>query len=100
MTATYAELKKQIAELEQAAHSARKAEKAEAISKIQTIMNDYGLTVADIDSKGKSKPPKAKTTVAVQFLNPETNDTWTGRGRVPRWLDGKDREQYRVSLNP
>lgn len=96
MTSTYAELKKQIAELEQAAHAARKAETAEAISKIQTIMMDYGLTVADIDNKGKTKSLKSKVTVPVQFMNPETNQTWTGRGRVPRWLDGKDREQYRV----
>jgi DNA-binding protein H-NS len=55
VTATYAELKKQIAELEQAAHAARKAETAEAISKIQSIMSDYGLTIADIDSKAKLK---------------------------------------------
>jgi DNA-binding protein H-NS len=96
VTSTYAELKKQIAELEQAAHVARKAETVEAIWKIQTIMMDYGLTVADIDNKGKTKSLKSKVTVPVQFRNPETNQTWTGRGRVPRWLDGKDREQYRV----
>jgi DNA-binding protein H-NS len=95
MTTTYAELKKQIAELERAADSARKAETAEAISKIQAIMNEYGLTVADIDSKAKLKSAKVKT-VPAQFLNPETNETWTGRGRAPRWLEGKDREQYRI----
>ena len=96
MTVTYAELKKQIAELEQAANTARKTETAEAISKIQAIMNEYGLTVADIDGKGKLKSPKAKTAVPVQFMNPETGEQWTGRGRAPRWLDGKDREHYRV----
>jgi len=96
MTSTYAELKKQIAELEHAANAARKSEIAEAISKIQAIMNEYGLTVADIDGKGKLKSPKTKAAVPVQFVNPETNETWTGRGRAPRWLDGKDREQYRV----
>lgn len=96
MTATYAELKKQIAELEHAANAARKTEMAKAISKIQSIMSDYGLTVADLDNKGKLKPPKVKATVPVQFVNPETNQTWTGRGRAPRWLDGKDREQYRT----
>jgi DNA-binding protein H-NS len=96
VTVTYAELKKQIAELERAADTARKAETAEAISKIKAIMNDYGLTVTDIDSKGKSKAAKPKTTVAAQFVNPETHETWTGRGRAPRWLDGKDREQYRI----
>jgi DNA-binding protein H-NS len=96
VTATYAELKKQIAELEQAAHAARKAETAVAISKIQSIMSGYGLTIADINNKVKSKSTKAKVAVPVQFLNPETNQTWSGRGRVPRWLDGKDRDVYRV----
>lgn len=98
MTATYAELKKQIAELEQQAMVARKAETTNAVAQIQAIMSEYGLTIADIEGKGKgkSKIAKAKTSVPVQFKNPETNETWTGRGRAPRWLDGKDKETYRI----
>jgi DNA-binding protein H-NS len=97
MSATYAELTKQIAELQRAAEAARKAETASAISQIQAIMNEYGLSVSDISGKGKSKSNKPKGIVAVQFKNPDTNETWTGRGRAPRWLDGKDKEAYRIT---
>jgi hypothetical protein len=26
----------------------------------------------------------------VKFRNPATGETWSGRGRAPRWLDGKN----------
>jgi hypothetical protein len=42
------------------------------------------------------KATKAKSTVAAQFKNPETGETWTGRGHAPRWLEGKDRNAYRI----
>jgi DNA-binding protein H-NS len=96
MSATYAELKQQIAELERAAAAARKNETAHAIAQVQQLMSDYGLSIADIDSKGRSKTLKATATVPPKFKNPETNETWTGRGRAPRWLDGKDKEAYRI----
>ena len=34
--------------------------------------------------------------VAAKYLNPETGETWSGRGRAPRWLDGKNREDFAV----
>jgi len=96
MSATYAELKQQIAELERAAAAARKNETAHAIAQVQQLMSDYGLSIADIDTKSRSKNVKVGNTVAPKYKNPETNETWTGRGRAPRWLDGKDKEEYRI----
>src|SRR5471032_2473695 len=97
MTATYAEITKQIAELQRAAEDARRSEMAEAKAKIATIMKEYGLSVADLGISGSAKAAKPKTTVAPQFKNPETGEQWTGRGRAPRWLEGKDKEQYRIN---
>ena len=96
MTATYAEITKQIAELQRAAEEARKNETAEARAKIAAIMQEYGLSVSDLSIGGKIKETKVKTTVAPQFKNPETGELWTGRGRAPKWLEGKDKEQFRI----
>ncbi len=96
MTATYAEITKQIAELQRAAEDARKNEIAEAKAKISAIMQEFGLSVSDLGVSGKTKAGKAKAAVAPQFKNPETGEQWTGRGRAPRWLDGKDKEQFRI----
>ena len=96
MTATYAEITKQIAELQHAAEEARKNEIAEAKAKIASIMKEFGLSLSDLGAIGKTGSSKTKASVAAQFKNPETGEQWSGRGRAPRWLDGKDKEQYRI----
>ena len=93
---SYAEYVEQIAKLQSLAEAARKDELSGAIQKIKDLMQQYGITVDDLSSGTRAKPAKPKGTVPAQFKNPETGETWTGRGRAPRWLDGKDREQFRI----
>lgn len=94
---SYAEYVEQIAKLQSLAEAARKDELSGAIQKIKDLMQQYGITVEDLSSGTRAKPAKVKSTVAPQFKNPETSETWTGRGRAPRWLDGKDKEQFRMT---
>lgn len=94
---SYAEYVEQIAKLQSLAQAARKDELSGAIQKIKDLMQLHGITVEDLTTGGRAKPAKAKGTVAAQFNNPETGETWTGRGRAPRWLDGKDKEQFRIT---
>jgi len=93
---SYAEYVEQITKLQSLAEAARKDEINDAIKKIKELMQLHGVTVDDLSSGSRAKPAKAKGTVAAQFKNLETGETWTGRGRAPRWLDGKDREAYRI----
>ena len=94
---SYAEYVEQIAKLQSLAEAARKDEISGAIQKIKELMQLHGITVEDLAAGGRAKPAKAKGTVAAQFKNQETGETWTGRGRAPRWLDGKDKEQFRIA---
>jgi DNA-binding protein H-NS len=94
---SYAEYVEQIAKLQSLAEAARKNEINDAIKKIKELMNAHGVTVDDLASGSRAKPSKATGSVAVKFKNPETGETWTGRGRAPRWLDGKDRDVYRIA---
>ena len=93
---SYAEYVEQIAKLQSLAEAARKDELSGAIQKIKDLMQLHGITVEDLTIGGRAKPAKTKSTVAAQFKNPETGETWTGRGRAPRWLDGKDKEEFRI----
>jgi len=93
---SYAEYVEQIAKLQSLAEAARKNEINDAITKIKDLMQTYGVSIEDLSSGSRAKPAKAKSTVAPQFKNSETGETWTGRGRAPRWLDGKDKEQFRI----
>ncbi|MBK4738931.1 H-NS histone family protein [Noviherbaspirillum pedocola] len=93
--ATYKEIQNQIAELQRAAEEARNQEVQGAIDRIRTLMADYGLSVDDI-AGSKKRGGKVKGGGKVQFRDNDGN-TWSGRGRMPGWLHGKDKEQFRVA---
>ncbi|MFC0168443.1 H-NS family nucleoid-associated regulatory protein [Pseudoduganella danionis] len=93
---TYQEYKAKIAELETLAETARKNEKTAAIEQIHSIMREYGLTVADLGSGSKTKTGKKRAPVPAKYRDSATGQTWTGRGRAPKWLEGKNKEQYLI----
>lgn len=91
--ATYKEIQAKIRELQKQADAQRESELSDAVRRIKDMMQEYGITVADLQP---SKKGAAKKSGVVQFRNAETGDTWSGRGRMPNWLAGKDKEQFRV----
>ncbi|MYN30638.1 H-NS histone family protein [Duganella levis] len=93
---TYQDYQKQIAELQSKAEAARRTEVSEAKAKIQAIMNEYGLTVDDIGGGPKQAPKAPRKPVEIKYRDEATGDTWTGRGRAPKWLEGKDKNQYLI----
>jgi DNA-binding protein H-NS len=59
-------------------------ERGEAVSKVKTLMSEYGLTVADLSMR-TPKPVKVSK-VAAKYRNQATGETWSGRGLQPKWL--------------
>ena len=69
----------------------RQSEQAEAISKIKTLIAEYELTQEDIFGGSKRAPKEGGSfKVAPKYRNLETGATWTGRGKRPKWIEGKD----------
>ena len=101
MTMTsYTELQREIARLMQQAEAARKAEIRAVIDDIKAKMYEYGITAADLGSPGRSSRAKGGT-VAAKYRNRATGETWTGRGKMPRWLQaevaaGKRKEDFLI----
>lgn len=93
---TYAEIKAQIAELENKAKEARAAELASAKAEIAEIMSKHGLSLSDLSSSAKPKQPKARQPVPAKYRDTETGETWTGRGRAPLWLAGKTKDDFLI----
>ena len=93
---TYKELLQQRELLEQKISEARTQENAAAIEKVKALVADFGLTVDDIFSTGKTRV-KSVVKVAPKFRNPATGDTWTGRGKPPKWIQGQERDQYLIA---
>ena len=39
---------------------------------------------------------KKRGKVAAKYKNPSTEETWTGRGKAPIWIAGKDRTKFLI----
>jgi DNA-binding protein H-NS len=92
---TIAQLLAQKAALEAQIKAARKAENAEAIAQVKALIAEHGLTQQDIFG-GAKRGRKASGSVAPKYKDPISGKTWSGRGKAPKWIDGKDRSLFAV----
>ena len=59
------------------------AERSELRERIVAMAKEHGFEISELFGKGR----KGKGTVAVKYRDPKNpENTWTGRGRMPRWL--------------
>lgn len=94
---TYQEYQAKIAELQNLADVARKAEVAKAKEQIWSIMREFDLTPADLGPVAKSnKPVKPRARVPMKYQDPVSGAQWTGRGRAPKWLEGKNKQDFLI----
>ena len=90
--ATLTELIAQRTALEGQIKALAETQRAEAIAKVMALMQENGLSLADIGSgtksgaggtgKGQAKTPKK---VAAKYRDGAGN-AWSGRGLQPKWL--------------
>ncbi|MEO8935890.1 MAG: H-NS histone family protein [Burkholderiaceae bacterium] len=93
--ASYKDLQSQIEKLQKQAEQARDKEIATVVAQIRSMMTEYGIQASDLGISSKRKR-KTGTPAAPKFQNPQTGDTWTGRGRAPKWIEGKDRTKFAI----
>jgi len=79
------ELELRIQQLDQHARSS-------AIFQVKKLISDFGLEPYDVFDEISIK-------VEPRYRNPETGELWTGRGKTPKWLIGKDRSLYEIKKN-
>ena len=92
---TVAELIKQREASEAQIEAARKAEISDAVAKVRALVAEHGLTQQDIFG-GAKRGRKASGIVAPKYRDTSTGATWTGRGKAPKWIEGKDRGQFAI----
>lgn len=90
-----ADYKRERSALEKQIAETKKLGQANALAQIRSIMNEFGIEPADIGAGKKTrKSPGKSGPVAAKYRGPN-GETWSGRGRAPRWL-GDDREKFLV----
>lgn len=98
---SYKELLAQRKALEDAINAAHAHESGGAIKAAKEIVEAFGLTEDDVFGADKgTKTRKASSakggTVAAKYKDPESGKTWTGRGKAPLWIAGKDKSQFAI----
>ena len=103
----------QIQALQRRAENLRLNGRAAAVQKIIRQMHEFQIFPADIEAaytsaqSARAKPKmvgaraQEHRPVAPKYRHPESGETWTGRGRAPRWLaaaeqSGAKREQFLI----
>jgi DNA-binding protein H-NS len=85
-------------------------EKRTFIEEVTARAKSLGVSITDLFGKSapkpvKKAPPKERAGLRarppIKFKGPNPGDTWTGRGRRPRWLvaleaEGRDKKDYAV----
>jgi len=94
----YTELKAQIAKLEAQAEEARRVEVGHMIAEIRQKIAEYGLTAHDLGlSVGPRRGrPAKKAPLPPMYQDPKSGNTWSGRGKPPKWIAGKNRERFLI----
>lgn len=64
----------------------------QALAEVRELVSKYQMTESDIFGGKKGKRVK----VPPKYRDPVSGKTWSGRGRAPKWIDGKDREQFLI----
>jgi len=98
---SYKELLKQREALEQQISEARKRELSDAVSQARALVAEFGLTAQDVFPAGRAagksgRSSTAGTKVAPKYRNPATGETWTGRGKAPKWIQNESREKFAI----
>ncbi|SAK82853.1 histone family protein nucleoid-structuring protein H-NS [Caballeronia arationis] len=97
--ATYKQLTAQLEKLQAEVAAAREKEVADAIAEIKAKIADYGLTAEELGFhalRGRGALAARKAPLPPKYRNPKTGETWSGRGRTPAWLAGKNKERFLI----
>jgi DNA-binding protein H-NS len=62
--------------------------KKEALAELEIKAREMGYSLAELLAlQGVGKPPRKRALAVPKYANPaNAADTWTGRGRKPRWF--------------
>jgi DNA-binding protein H-NS len=93
MMNTLKELLAAKAKLDRDIADARQKTAAESLAKIHELVSEFGFTAQQVFPW---RAPQAKKPTA-KYLDQKSGATWSGRGKPPGWIVGKDREDFLIA---
>jgi DNA-binding protein H-NS len=69
-----------------ASYESRK--RREALSAMEQVAREHGFKLAELLGEGRSGKGRKSTSRPAKYVNPaDPEQTWSGRGRRPRWIN-------------
>lgn len=98
---TYGDLKAKIRTLQAQAEIARKQEMQNAVKQVQEVIVEYDLKPEDLFAgiQHKSHRTRRRSPAIAKYRDPVSGAVWSGRGRAPRWIAGRDREMFLIQAS-
>lgn len=93
---SYKQLTAQLEKLHKEVAAAREKAVADAIAEIRQMIADYDITPEELGFSSRPASGARKRPLPPRYRNPKTGETWSGRGRTPGWLAGKNRERFLI----
>lgn len=93
MPQTLKDLLAERARLDEEIASAQKLESAAALKNIHALVAEFGFTAQQVFPWRETAPKKS----VAKYLNEKTGATWSGRGKPPAWIAGKDRTEFLIA---
>jgi DNA-binding protein H-NS len=117
MTTTYETIMSKVRELTRKAEQAKRAEQrrlSRGVERVKRLMKQHGISIAHLGGSsaaggstpknaGKStlSPNDGRLKVKPKYRHPKSKETWSGRGKTPRWLaaeikSGKRKDDFLI----
>ncbi|PXW16051.1 H-NS family nucleoid-associated regulatory protein [Paraburkholderia caballeronis] len=93
---SYKQLTAQLEKLHKEVAAAREKEIADAIADIRAKIAEYDITPEELGFSSRPANGARKRPLPPRYRNPKTGETWSGRGRAPGWLAGKNRDRFLI----
>jgi DNA-binding protein H-NS len=91
------DLRRQQEEIDRRIREKQAEEKAAIIAQIVGVVNTYQIPVDElVEALGGLKVKRKGVKAKPKFQDPASGTTWSGRGKEPAWIKGKDRARFAI----
>ncbi|WP_175781785.1 H-NS family nucleoid-associated regulatory protein [Burkholderia anthina] len=94
------ELLVRMVELDAQIAKRRAVRRNEVVDQIVILMREYDIDLRIVERRLSSFEclvTPVRRRIEPRYQDPETGATWAGRGKRPRWLKGRNPEEFRIS---
>ncbi len=94
-------LEEQLRELDRQIADAKADGKRALLSTLQDQVLEYGISEDELlRAAGFRQPIKLRQAAPAKYYDPSSGNSWSGRGPRPKWLQGKQLDDYLIDRAP